>query len=329
MSNQLDQDQQRWEQNKTHTAVETLGSIPNDVYEKCKECRHVYVCLRGSGGSMPCFRLEKFEAKTQHAPVAQAAHICAGCTTPAILCPNANEPKEHLQTCASKNLKWPMKEGVLAAINGDPAKETGEMEKRADCPTCQKFMSWKCSGYYVALCTGYEKPPISQAGKDKPAPVKTMRQLIPQAEAWEEVFDVCESLGMDVTKTNQSGPEDVCDFIRELANKAKTPKGEDALTKRSHEEQAGAWEKVFALCKTLGMTLDKSCGLEDVIAFIRDLHRRAGEERYSVEEIMEWFESRIWIGVNTTGAFREFINDSRVGIKGVNSHEIRARSAGR
>jgi hypothetical protein len=29
-------------------------------------------------------------------------------------------------------------------------------------------------------------------------------------------------------------------------------------------------------------------GEQDVLAFIRDLHRRAGEERYSIEEIKKW-----------------------------------------
>ena len=29
-------------------------------------------------------------------------------------------------------------------------------------------------------------------------------------------------------------------------------------------------------------------GTEDVVAFIRDLHTRAGEERYSIEEIKKW-----------------------------------------
>lgn len=64
MSNQLDQDQSRWEQDKTGSAAETLGNIPDDVYEKCKQCKHIYVCLR-HGGSMPCYGLKRFEPRKQ------------------------------------------------------------------------------------------------------------------------------------------------------------------------------------------------------------------------------------------------------------------------
>jgi hypothetical protein len=53
-----------------------------------------------------------------------------------------------------------------------------------------------------------------------PAPTKPVLQLTLQATAWEEVFDLCESLGMDVTKTDCSGPQDVCAFIRTLAQRA-------------------------------------------------------------------------------------------------------------
>jgi len=37
-----------------------------------------------------------------------------------------------------------------------------EKGERADCSTRQKFISKKCSGYYVALCAGYCKPPAPQ-----------------------------------------------------------------------------------------------------------------------------------------------------------------------
>ena len=32
------------------------------VHKKCRECRHLYVCLR-HGGAMPCYGLKKFEVR--------------------------------------------------------------------------------------------------------------------------------------------------------------------------------------------------------------------------------------------------------------------------
>jgi hypothetical protein len=107
------------------------------------------------------------------------------------------------------------------------------------------------------------------------------------------------------------GTDGIIAFIRDLANKAKKPKGEDGYELEVQRKKAAAYDGVAKLCNELGMPKELS-----YCDFIRDLHRRAGEG-YSVEEIMEWFESRVWIGVNTTGAFREFISDSRVGIKAV------------
>jgi hypothetical protein len=59
-----------------------------------------------------------------------------------------------------------------------------------------------------------------QTKKREGATIKTMCQLKLQAKAWEEVFDLCQSLGMDVTKTNFSGTQDVCAFIRDLHRRA-------------------------------------------------------------------------------------------------------------
>jgi hypothetical protein len=66
----------------------------------------------------------------------QPAHICTDCTTPAILCPNANEPKDKVKECGSKNLKWPLEKGV-----GDGGSQADEEAAHTSsfaglCPSC-------------------------------------------------------------------------------------------------------------------------------------------------------------------------------------------------
>jgi len=51
--------------------------------------------------------------------------------------------------------------------------------------------------------------------------------------------------------------------------------------------------------------------IQDVKGFIRDLHARAGEERYSTEEISEYLKT------SCQGWLVEIINDPQYGIRAV------------
>jgi len=53
-----------------------------------------------------------------------------------------------------------------------------------------------------------------------------------------------------------------------------------------------SWHRVYSLCMELGMKheLAKTTG-QDVETFIRSLHKRAGEERYSTSEIKTWLQA--------------------------------------
>jgi hypothetical protein len=216
--------------------------------------------------------------------------------------------------------RWHMKD--------DPAKATGEREEGCvTCQNtgCQMPRSIRPLVGHLApscKCTGY-KPPVAQAGKDgghtscegcanlPPAgqPLRCWhacvtepgirRNWIPQPpkgkyaikdnaqKFWQNVYLHCQKLGMQ-PKTGWTGEQDVCAFIRDLANKAQTAKGEDAsLT--TPDGQIEAWKEVFAVCCELGMNIQTNLsGMEDVLAFIRDLAERAGEERYGVEEIEDY-----------------------------------------
>ena len=63
--------------------------------------------------------------------------ICADCTTPAILCPNANEPKGSVRNCAMKNYQRP-----LPQVEKEPA-PIREKELCFDCDNqqdCEDYM---------------------------------------------------------------------------------------------------------------------------------------------------------------------------------------------
>jgi hypothetical protein len=68
--------------------------------------------------------------------------------------------------------------------------------------------------------------------------------------------------------------------------------------------------------KTNGIQIDP----EDVIAFIRSLHRRAGEERYSVERIAHWIfmsQNIFILDEEPECCLIESLNDPQDGIKAV------------
>jgi len=58
------------------------------------------------------------------------------------------------------------------------------------------------------------------------------------------------------------------------------------------DSKAAGWDAVWDCCMALGMALSShGTGEQDVCAFIRDLHRRANETRYTAEEIRLWLET--------------------------------------
>ena len=69
--------------------------------------------------------------------------ICADCTTPAIMCPNGNDPKEQVQTCNSKNITMPV--------------EQNEKElAHTSCFGCEKYQVGAISRCNVRLCVDYD-----------------------------------------------------------------------------------------------------------------------------------------------------------------------------
>jgi len=96
-------------------------------------------------------------------------------------------------------------------------------------------------------------------------------------------------------------------------------KGEDAsLT--TPDGQIEAWKEVFAVCCELGMNIQTNLsGMEDVLAFIRDLHERAGEG-YTVEQI-QYYLGRCYLSrrMGTLYEAQTRINDPQDGIKAVTS----------
>ncbi len=113
---------------------------------------------------------------------------------------------------------------------------------------------------------------------------------------------------------------DICIECRKnMELKQPAPKVTDSLRLKSYEEQADAWDHVFCLCKSLGMKHDTPSGLGDVESFIRSLAQRAGEERYTVEEIVAWLQYLYGAtaSVLPVGGAIEVIDNERDGIAAV------------
>lgn len=71
------------------------------------------------------------------------------------------------------------------------------------------------------------------------------------------------------------------------------PKVTDAPNIPKQERQAEAWECVWELCIGLGMTLSDYDPSECIENFVRALAQRAGEERYSINEIQQWIDVEV------------------------------------
>jgi hypothetical protein len=178
----------------------------------------------------------------------------------------------------------------------EPAKATGEREVD-DCITCVntkcqmpnrfKHLATQCR------CAGY-KPPVAQAGKDA-GPTSCRGCDHWSNHNYTGKVSPCFGCGGDGDQFKNYTPhppkgedasvleltippkEEVFAFIRDLAEKAKTPKGEDAPVLTA-AMALNLWLDVYEYCKELGMIADNRIGATgNIIAFIRDLHRRSDQ----------------------------------------------------
>jgi hypothetical protein len=244
--------------------------------------------------------------------------------------------------------RWHMKD--------DPAKATGEGEplkvelmicdhakecKHSDSCSRKKPHSKKigCSGTNEtqypsdckfigqARCVPYvkAKPPITQAGKNAGHTDCTgckraiFNKHYRDMESW---MDVCAANQLD---------EECLDCFDDPRDERKNytpqpPKGEDAIKDNAQKY----WENVYLHCQKLGMQPKTGLtGEQDVCAFIRDLHARAGEERFNIPEIRGYLTGCLMLqsigGEYTTRTERNQslreaisdINDPQDGIKAV------------
>jgi hypothetical protein len=160
-----------------------------------------------------------------------------------------------------------------------------------------------------------KKPPVAQDGKDEPAPVKHMVcQGCKDADVLFDVDTVNPPLNcfeciqknyelqtnyerknwtakvenaplyerdfqdaLDASdEAGRKSEQRLGDFIRDLAEKAKAPKVEEATA----DGRIRGFDEIFKLCKELNMYANFRTGNsagDDILAFIRDLHRRAEE----------------------------------------------------
>jgi len=138
--------------------------------------------------------------------------------------------------------------------------------------------------------------------------------------AWMNVWRTCVDCGMDADADEREAA--VCAFIRDLAGKAKTPKGEDAPKYNAFDNRAIGWNKVLRTCVELGFDPSRPKGLhadDDICTLIRDLHERANAERYSVESVAHWIfmSQSIFNMEDPECCLIESLNDLQDGIKAV------------
>ena len=202
----------------------------------------------------------------------------------------------------------------------DPAKATGEKEvfEHFVCPECGKHAKADEDGCCATCgedcthepCDCIPKPPVAPAGKDE-----GHTSCIGCVNADEKIKGDC-LICVDWSK-NSYGQ------IRARYT-PQPPKGEDAPASKTYG-YCTECDKVWQECLKLGLKI-KTNGIEvtadDVIEGIRDLHRMAGEERYSVEEInayLESLKSQVRNGSYNVAIeyARTTLNDERFGIKAV------------
>jgi hypothetical protein len=162
--------------------------------------------------------------------------ICADCTTPAILCPNANEPKGSVRNCAMKNYQRP-----LPQVEKEPAPKVADtlviFPAQCSCGHIflEKYMLPKPNeNGEVGFCwCGFCKTRVPVFPLKEPAPKVTddpkYNASDNRAIGWDKVYKTCCELGFEISFIQKERPDDgVCTFIRSLADRAKQPVPVDA-----------------------------------------------------------------------------------------------------
>ena len=176
--------------------------------------------------------------------------ICAGCTTPATLCPSANDSKDRVIDCVCKNTRMPV---AKEPAHTSPVGCEGCLHEKLSFlhSTC-----WNCQ---------HEGDDIVPRKNYTPAPAPAPKG--------------CANCGHgDKDKGCQSYVD--CHCYDMWRPKPPAPKVTDAPALNIIEPDT-AWKAVFDLCRELGMNgTEGGSGLSMTLNFIRSLARRAGEESF-------------------------------------------------
>jgi hypothetical protein len=124
--------------------------------------------------------------------------ICDGCTTPAILCPNANEPKDKVKECASKNNKMLVAKEPAPKVTDDNVIAAFHKE------------SWE---YIITLCVELGMPSsIDKTIKDQVVDfIRSLAQRageeysVPEIISW---IKHCNQLGLFPSQGRINDPQD-------------------------------------------------------------------------------------------------------------------------
>jgi len=172
--------------------------------------------------------------------------------------------------------------GAVCGRSSECVPQAGKDEGHYSCIGCDYAAANRCRTWGVPKCDScyqdnllvvdkQERKNWTPKGEDVGGLEQSLLDTIAQA---------CDEAGRLSLQT-------IVEFIRDLADKAKKPKGEDAPAPDGFYE---AWADVFNTCLGLGMAMpDKLTPKEATLTFIRDLHRRAGESTDS--KILDWAET--------------------------------------
>jgi hypothetical protein len=213
--------------------------------------------------------------------------ICSDCTTPAILCPNANEPKDKVKECAIKNDKMPVEK--IKKNYSTCAKY------HAKCSSNPRFEACDCKS-----CNDYVQKPVAK----KPAHTSCRGCFHFSHHAYSGKDSPCFGCGGDGAQFKNYTPAPAektsahtsCENpqlrnpVEGLWKSMNTPA--PAPAPKVTDAQTDKFSEVVQECFKLGMgTNGIQIDPEDVVAFIRDLAQRAGEERYAVEQVRTWLSA--------------------------------------
>jgi len=152
-------------------------------------------------------------------PVAQAVHVCEGCTTPALLCPNGNDPKDRLIDCYSKNLAPPVVQAGKDEGHTSCENKYEMMRSWVKAVVDQADAQYKCGDKTCTIGKGVielmrnDLTPQPPQGEDAP-------NTYGYCSACCEILSACVRLGMKPNITEEETDE-VIAFIRDLHARAR------------------------------------------------------------------------------------------------------------